>query len=78
MSLNAMLQEERLDSDFTIHPTSSWSETSLQRVVVTGIRIPFGSAVALLLKWALAAIPAVLLLIAVGAAAYLAAVRLLP
>jgi len=65
MSLNAMLQEaefENLESDVTIHPTSSWNETRQQRVVVTGIRIPFGSAVALLMKWTLAAIPAALLL----------------
>jgi len=65
MSLNAMLQEaefENLESDVTIHPTSSWNETRQQRVVITGIRIPFGSAVALLVKWAIAAIPAALLL----------------
>jgi hypothetical protein len=34
--------------------------------------------VALLMKWAVAAVPAVLLLSAVGVLAYLAAVRLLP
>lgn len=65
MSLNAMLQQtelEDLESDVTIHPTSSWNETRQQRVIVTGIRIPFGSAVALLMKWAIAAIPAALLL----------------
>ena len=65
MSLHAMLQEtnlENLESDITIHPTSSWNEPRQQKIVVTDIRIPFGSAVALLMKWAIAAIPAALLL----------------
>lgn len=62
MSLNAMLQEREPESDLVIHPTTSWSETRQQRVVVTDVRIPFGSAVALLLKWTLAAIPAALVL----------------
>ena len=65
MSLHAMLQEtdlENLESDITIHPTSSWNEPRLQKIVITGIRLPFASAVALLLKWAMAAIPAALLL----------------
>ena len=64
MSLNAMLQEaelENLESDLTIHPTTSWSEMRQQRVVVTDVRIPFRSAVALLLKCAIAAILAALL-----------------
>jgi len=62
MSLNAMLQEREPESDLVIHPTTSWGETRLQRVVVTDVRIPFGSVVALLLKWTLAAIPAALVL----------------
>ena len=62
MSLNAMLQEREPESDLMIHPTTSWNETRLQRVVVTDVRIPFGSVVALLLKWTLAAIPAALVL----------------
>jgi hypothetical protein len=78
MSLNALLNEsEQPASDFTIHPTSGWAETQPRRVVLTGIRIPFGSAVALLLKWTIAAIPAALVLCAVIALAFLAATQLL-
>ena len=62
MSLNAMLQEAEVETDLTIHPTTSWGEIRTQRVVVTGTRIPFPSAVALLMKWAIAAVPAALLL----------------
>ena len=47
------------------------------RVVLTGIRIPFGSAVALLLKWTIAAIPAVLVLCAVIALAFVVATQVL-
>ena len=70
MSLNAMLQEAEVESDLMIHPTSSWKETRSQTVVVTGIRIPFRSAVALLMKWAIAAVPAALLLAGSIAAAF--------
>jgi hypothetical protein len=36
-------------------------------VVITDIKIPFGSMVVLILKWALAAIPAMIILIILGA-----------
>jgi hypothetical protein len=39
-----------------------------QRTVVTDVRIPFGSLVVLMVKWALAAIPAFLILALIGAA----------
>ena len=38
-----------------------------QTVVVTDIKIPFWSLVVLMVKWALAAIPAVVILIVIGA-----------
>jgi hypothetical protein len=38
-----------------------------QQVVVTDIKIPFWSMVVLMVKWALAAIPAVIILFVVGA-----------
>jgi hypothetical protein len=37
-----------------------------QEIVVTDIRIPFLSMVVLLVKWALAAIPAMIILIVIG------------
>lgn len=37
-----------------------------QQVVVTDIKIPFLSMVVLMVKWALAAIPAVIILIVIG------------
>jgi len=37
-----------------------------QEIVVTDIKIPFWSMVVLLVKWALAAIPAVVILIVIG------------
>jgi hypothetical protein len=40
---------------------------SQQHVVVTDIKIPFMSMVVLLVKWALASIPAVIILIVIGA-----------
>ena len=43
--------------------------------MLTGIRIPFGSVVALLLKWTIAAIPAVLVLCAVIALAFVVATQ---
>jgi hypothetical protein len=39
---------------------------STQYVVVTDIKIPFMSMVVLLVKWALAAIPAMIILIVIG------------
>jgi hypothetical protein len=39
-----------------------------QQIVVTDIKIPFMSMVVLLVKWALAAIPAMLILIVIGMA----------
>ena len=41
---------------------------NVQELVVTDIKIPFWSMVVLLVKWSLAAIPAMFILIAVGAA----------
>jgi hypothetical protein len=38
-------------------------------IVVTDIKIPFWSMVVLMVKWALAAIPAVVILVAIGMAA---------
>ena len=37
-----------------------------QQIVVTNIKIPFWSMVVLLVKWALAAIPAMIILIIIG------------
>lgn len=37
-----------------------------QEIVVTDIRIPFWSMVVLLVKWALAAIPAMIILLVIG------------
>ena len=37
-----------------------------QRLVVTDIKVPFLSMVVLMVKWALAAIPAVIILIVIG------------
>ena len=39
-----------------------------QEVVVTDIKIPFVSMVVLLVKWALAAIPAMIILVSIGVA----------
>jgi len=44
------------------------SESS-REVVVIDVKIPFWSMVVLLVKWAIAAIPAVIILFAIGAAA---------
>lgn len=44
-------------------------EVNSNQVVVTDIKIPFWSLVVLLVKWALAAIPAVFILIVLGAVA---------
>jgi len=41
---------------------------NVQEIVVTDIRIPFVSMVVLLVKWALAAIPAIIILISIGVA----------
>ena len=46
------------------------SESSCE-VVVIDVKIPFWSMVVLLVKWAIAAIPAVIILFAIGAAASL-------
>ena len=40
---------------------------STHEVVVTDIKIPFWSMVVLMVKWALAAIPAIVILIVIGA-----------
>jgi len=40
---------------------------NVQEIVVTDIKIPFLSMVVLLVKWALAAIPAMIILIVIGA-----------
>lgn len=44
-------------------------ESPTQRVTVTDVQMPFGSMVVFIFKWAIASIPAMLLLIVVGAAA---------
>ena len=41
---------------------------NVQEIVVTDVRIPFVSMVVLLVKWALAAIPAIIILISIGVA----------
>jgi hypothetical protein len=41
---------------------------NVQEIVVTDIRIPFISMVVLLVKWALAAIPAMIILVSIGVA----------
>ncbi len=41
---------------------------NVQEIVVTDIRIPFVSMVVLMVKWALAAIPAFIILISIGVA----------
>jgi hypothetical protein len=41
---------------------------NVQEIVVTDIKIPFVSMVVLLVKWALAAIPAIIILISIGVA----------
>ena len=40
---------------------------SRQQVVITDIRMPFGSMVAFMVKWTLASIPAFIILFVVGA-----------
>ena len=42
-------------------------ETTPQRVVVVDIKMPFSSMVAFMVKWAVAAIPALIILIVLGA-----------
>lgn len=44
-------------------------EGNSRQIVVTDIKIPFWSLVVLLVKWALAAIPAVIILVIIGAVA---------
>jgi len=39
---------------------------NVQEIVVTDVKIPFVSMVVLLVKWALAAIPAIIILIIIG------------
>jgi hypothetical protein len=41
---------------------------NVQEIVVTDVKIPFLSMVVLLVKWALAAIPAIIILISIGVA----------
>lgn len=41
---------------------------NVQEIVVTDVKIPFLSMVVLLVKWALAAIPAMIILISIGVA----------
>jgi hypothetical protein len=41
---------------------------NVQEIVVTDVRIPFVSMVVLLVKWSLAAIPAIIILISIGVA----------
>lgn len=44
-------------------------EGNSSQIVVTDIKIPFWSLVVLLVKWALAAVPAMIILIVIGAVA---------
>lgn len=44
-------------------------ELTPQRVVVVDVRMPFGSMVGFMVKWAIAAIPAIIILIFLGAIA---------
>ena len=44
-----------------------------REVIVTDVKIPFWSMVALMVKWAIAAIPALLILLAIGAVASMVA-----
>lgn len=41
---------------------------NVQEIVVTDVKIPFVSMVVLLVKWSLAAIPAVIILVSIGIA----------
>ncbi len=47
-------------------PPQQLSPTGKQEVIVTDIRIPFGSMVVLIIKWTLAAIPAMMILAFLG------------
>jgi hypothetical protein len=47
-------------------PDSNVSGSSLQQVVVTDIHMPFGSMVRFMLKWAIASIPAFIILFLLG------------
>ena len=44
-------------------------EGNSRQIVITDVKIPFWSLVVLLVKWALAAIPAVIILVVIGAVA---------
>ena len=63
-----MVHTTRLGDTFgqhSPHPEAAVSE----EVVVTDVRIPFGSMVVLILKWTLASIPAIIILVILGALA---------
>jgi hypothetical protein len=47
-------------------PYSSVSGSPLQQVVVTDIHMPFGSMVGFMVKWAIASIPALIILVLLG------------
>jgi hypothetical protein len=47
-------------------PYSSISGSHIQQVVVTDIHMPFGSMVGFMVKWAIASIPALIILILIG------------
>ena len=45
-------------------------EANIQRVVVTDIHMPFGSMIIFMVKWALASIPAIIILTLIAAIAW--------
>lgn len=53
----------------TSQPPAAAPQPSAQRVTVVDFDMPFGSMVTLMIKWGIAAIPAVLILAIVGAIA---------
>jgi hypothetical protein len=60
------VQSER--AKVAIQPTShpSAASPSIQQVIVTDIHMPFGSMVGFMVKWAIASIPAVIILFVLG------------
>lgn len=58
--------KRRAQTEFQQVPRQVPISAGKQEVVVTDIRIPFGSMVVLIIKWAIAAIPALVLLFVLG------------
>jgi hypothetical protein len=57
---------ERLPRRSTEREEQAMSQQSRLEVVVTDVRMPFGSMVSFMVKWSLASIPALLILMIVG------------